>query len=139
MLSKFSRFLTIAALTTLTCVIAHPSSAHHPPSQNEKSEMSEEVEMVNIPLSVDRLFNQAFWEHSGDFFEQSSIGGQLNTILGWRRFPEGSYPENNITQDALLLYAIMDDYFRQLKQREPTIRTRDLANPFDTSLRESLQ
>lgn len=137
MLSKFSRFLTIAALTTLTCVIAHPSSAHHPPTENDKSKMSEEVEIINSPLSVDRLINEAFWENSGDFFRQASMEGQMNVIFGWERFPQGSYPENNITQDGLLLYAIMDDYFRQLREKEPTIRTRDLANPFDTSLREN--
>lgn len=67
------------------------------------------------------------------------MGGQLNTIFGWRKFPQGSYPENNITEDGLLLYAILSDYFRQLQEREPIIRTRDLANPFDTSLRENPQ
>ena len=132
MLSKFSRFLTIAALTTLTCVIAHPSSA-----QMNNSDVSQEGDEVNLPLSVDRLINEAFWEHSGDFFRQASMEGQMNVIFGWERFPQGSYPENNITEDGLLLYAIMDDYFRQLREKEPTIRTRDLANPFDTSLREN--
>jgi len=132
MLSKFSRFLTIAALTTLTCVIAHPSSA-----QTDNSDMTEEVEIVTSPLSVDRLVNEAFWENSGDFFRQASMEGQMNVIFGWERFPQGSYPENNITQDGLLLYAIMDDYFRQLREREPMIRTRDLPNPFDTSVREN--
>ncbi|AFZ52194.1 hypothetical protein WEU38_00175 [Cyanobacterium aponinum AL20118] len=134
MLSKFSRFLTIAALTTLTCVITHPSSA-----QPETSEMGEEIEIVTVPLTINQLVNEAFWENSGDFFEQASMGGQLNTIFGWRKFPQGSYPENNITEDGLLLYAILSDYFRQLQEREPIIRTRDLANPFDTSLRENPQ
>lgn len=130
MLSKFSRFLTIATITTLTCVIAHPSSA-----QMNNSEPSGEVEAINPPMTVDRLVNQTFWANSGDFFEQASIPGQMNTMFGWRRFPQGSFPENNITEDGLLLSAILHDYFRQLQQREPNIRTRDLANPFDTSLR----
>jgi len=137
MLSKFSRFLTIATLTTLTCVITHPSSAHHPIKDTNNSDMSGEIEIITSPLSVDRLVNEAFWENSGDFFRQASMGGQMNTIFGWERFPQGSYPENNITQDGLLLYAIMDDYFRQIREKEPTIRTKDLANPFNTSLREN--
>ncbi len=132
MLSRLSHFLTIATLTTLTCIIAHPSSA-----QMNNSDVSKDVEEVNLPLSVDRLVNEAFWENSGDFFRQASMEGQMNVIFGWERFPQGSYPENNITEDGLLLYAIMDDYFRQLREKEPTIRTRDLANPFDTSLREN--
>lgn len=69
MLSKFSRFLTIAALTTLTCVITHPSSA-----QPETSEMGEEIEIVTVPLTINQLVNEAFWENSGDFFRTSQYG-----------------------------------------------------------------
>ncbi|BAQ66528.1 hypothetical protein GM3709_3293 [Geminocystis sp. NIES-3709] len=84
------------------------------------------------------LVNQAFFTHSGTFFEDSSIAGQLNLILGFRSFPMGSFPENNVASDALLVNAIVVDYFRQLKEKDPTIRTYDLPNPFDTSLKEGL-
>lgn len=131
MLSKFSRFLTFATITTLTCVIAHPSSA-----QVENSPQKEEMEIVNPRLNVDRLIDQAFWQNSGDFFEQATILGQMNTIFGWRSFPQGSFPENNNTKDTLLTTTIVQDYFYQLSQREPTIRTKDFPNPFNTSLRK---
>ncbi|BAQ62097.1 hypothetical protein GM3708_2503 [Geminocystis sp. NIES-3708] len=133
MLSKISRFVAIATLTTLTCVITHPSEAQ--PVNSEQSSTMDIVES-NTPINMNQLVNQAFSEHSGNFFEQASIGGQLNTIFGWRNFPQGSFPENNITRDGLLLNAILSDYFKQLQEKEPTIRTRDIPNPFNSSVGE---
>ncbi|WP_017293712.1 hypothetical protein [Geminocystis herdmanii] len=132
MLSKISRFVAIATLTTLTCVITNPTSAK--PVDSSKSPEVETVEYR--PMNMSRLVNEAFSTHSGNFFEGASLAGQIDTILGMRSFPQGSFPENNITNDALLLNVIMYDYFRQLKEGDPTIRTEDLPNPFDTSLRE---
>ncbi|MGI0482814.1 hypothetical protein ACN4EE_18765 [Geminocystis sp. CENA526] len=151
MLSKISRFVAIATLTTLTCVIAHPSSAQSVDSTPETPEMAT-VEAK--PFNVSRLVNEAFATNSGTFFEDASMAGQLETIFGWRstwqygqpannragwrRFPQGSFPENNITADALLLNAIIYDYFRQMKEDDPIIRTQDLPNPFNTSLKETM-
>jgi hypothetical protein len=132
MLSKFSRFLTIATLTTLTCIITHPSEAK--PVQDNSSKV--DIVEVSSPLSVNELVNQAFSENSGTFYEQATIDGALNTILGWRTFPEGSYPENNVARDGLLLSTIMSDYFKQLQKEDPIFRTKDLNNPFDSSLNE---
>lgn len=140
MLSKISHFVAIATLTTLTCVITHPSQAQTPDSESSPTE--EIVE--NRVLNMNELINRAFFQNSGDFFEQASMSGQLNTIFGWRDFPagdsrigdfpQGSFPENNITRDALLLNAILADYFKQSQEREPTIRTKDLPSPFSCSV-----
>lgn len=134
MLSKISHFVAIATLTTLTCVITNPTSA-----QTVDSSQSPEVETIEYrPMSMNKLINQAFSTHSGTFFDSASLGGQINTILGMRSFPQGSFPENNVTNDGLLLNAIMYDYFRQLQEDDPTIRTEDLPSPFGTSLREMM-
>lgn len=134
MLSKISRFVAIATLTTLTCVITNPTSAK--PVDSSKSAEVQNIE--SRPISLGRLVNNAFSFHSGTFFEDASIAGQIDTILGMRSFPQGSFPENNITNDGLLLNAIIYDYFRQLKEGDPTLRTQDLPNPFGTSLRETM-
>ncbi len=63
--------------------------------------------------------------------------GFLNTMFGWKSFPQGSYPENQITEDSLMMYTILTDYYKQLSETNPTIRTRDLANPFDTSVNQN--
>jgi hypothetical protein len=134
MLSKFSHFMAIATLTTLTCIIANPSEA-----QTVNSDQSTTIEVVeeSTPLNMNELVNLAFSENSGNFFQQADLSGQLNTIFGWRNFPQGSFPENNITRDGLLLNAILADYFKQLQQENPPIRTRDIPNPFDSSVGET--
>lgn len=133
MFPKFSRFCTIAALTTLTCVIAHPSSAN-----TETSILAQETttEMVkeNPFLTTDELIKESFNYHTGDFFEQSSIANDFNFIFGWRTGPKGSYPENSIARDGLLLNVIITDYFKQLTQGTPSVRTRDVENPFNQSI-----
>ena len=130
MLSKLSRFLTIATLTTLTCVITHPADA-----QPSNTDVNTDMETVST-LNLDELINEAFWEHSGDFFESSRPAGQLNTIFGWNNGPLGAFPENDINRDAMLIYAILGDYYKKLQEREPSIRTRDLENPFNASVRD---
>ena len=131
MLSKLSRFLTIATLTTLTCVITHPANA-----DNHDADMMTPTSALEY--NVEETFTRAF-RRDGDFFESTRPGRYFNdTMFGLRRWFLGSYPENEMARDALLVYAIMDDYFKQLQEDNPTIRTRDLANPFDLSLRDDL-
>lgn len=134
MLSKFSRLMAIATLTTLTCIITNPSEAQ--PVNSDQSTTIEVVEDTTF-LNMNELVNRAFSQNSGDFFQQADLSGQLNTIFGWRNFPQGSFPENNITRDGLLLNAILADYFKQLQQENPTMRTRDIPNPFDSSVGET--
>jgi hypothetical protein len=90
------------------------------------------VNFSNIP----GLFNRAVNTNTGRFYDYTSILGQLNTLFGWRTFPEGSYFDNMITRDAkvteTLYYSVM-----QAQQAGPLIRTADLPNPFDTSLMEN--
>ncbi len=138
MLLKFSRYLAIAALTTLTCVMTNQAQAQEQnPNLLAPTSLSIDVIRPGSPLSLPELMNQAFWENSGDFFEQASALGQLNFIFGWGDFPEGSYAENSVARDSLLMYVIVSDYFKQLQRREPTIRTKDLTNPFDTSVQQN--
>ena len=131
MLSKLSRFLTIATLTTLTCVITHPANA-----DNHDADMV--TPTSTLEYNVEETFTRAFFR-DGDFFEATRPGRFFNdNMFGLRRWFLGSYPENEIARDGLLMYAVMNDYFQQLKEDNPTIRTRDLDNPFDLSLRDDL-
>ena len=138
MLLKFSRFLAIASLISLTCALVKPAKAQ----VNNDNVVTIPPLNINVvrpgpTLSLEELANEAFSHHTRDIFEQSDILGQFNFLFGWSDAPEGSYTENDIMRDSHLLYVIYDDYFRQLNQREPTMRTRDINNPFNTSVRQS--
>ncbi|AFY79349.1 putative S-layer protein [Pleurocapsa sp. PCC 7327] len=87
--------------------------------------------------ALSETFNRAFSHNSGDFFEGTDPLGQLNNELGIIPFQvPASFPENQITRDAELLEALYKDTLQQ-QSSLPRIRTRDLPNPFNTSLREN--
>ena len=86
------------------------------------------------PTNLSDVFNRAFFNDSGDFYDAITIGSQLNLLFGFKSFPEGSYPENEIADDAQLLNYLLQDALEQQVQSAPPLRTPDLENPFDTSL-----
>lgn len=144
MFPKISRFVTIAALTTLTCVIAHPPDAtasemefmaQNSYQNRSDSTRMEVVERDATPLTTPELVERAFHYHSGDFYQKSSITGFLDTMLGLRHGMEGSFPENSIARDGFLLNVIISDYFKQLQEGSPAVRTRDMDSPFRDSIR----
>ncbi|MGH2414708.1 MAG: iron uptake porin, partial [Microcystaceae cyanobacterium] len=87
--------------------------------------------------SLADVFNRAFFNSTGQFFDQVNLSGQFNAMFGWRSFPQGSFRENQITDDAETLSVLMRDVLKQQSNGTPPLRTRDLANPFDTSLRDN--
>lgn len=82
------------------------------------------------------LFNRAFYNETGRYYDMATISGQLNTLFGWRTFPEGSYMDNMMNREGKLVETLFYDVM-QAQQAGPLIRTADLENPFDTSLLEN--
>ena len=89
-----------------------------------------------IAESIDQTFNRAFFHNGESTLESWGVLGQLNFIFGWYEF-EGSYLENQLYRDAELLNIVHQDAMKQQNQSNPIIRTRDLNNPFDTSVQEN--
>jgi hypothetical protein len=87
--------------------------------------------------SLHNVFTRASYNATGRFFEIMDLSGQANQIFGWRTFP-GSFYDNQITSDGLTVETVFHDALRQ-QMTGPRIVTRDLLNPFDTSLRENPQ
>ncbi|MEG3436177.1 hypothetical protein V0288_03520 [Pannus brasiliensis CCIBt3594] len=82
------------------------------------------------------LFNRAFYNETGRFYDMATISGQLNTLFGWRTFPEGSYMDNMIDREGKLVETLYYEVM-QAQQAGRLVRTADLENPFDTSLLEN--
>ena len=140
MLNKISRLITVLGLTTIAISFNTKANAQEISNQliaQTPPPVAVDVVRPTSPINLKELMNKAFWENSGDFFEQATIDNQLNFFMGWRNFPEGSCPENSIARDGLLINIIVEDYFKQLVEREPTIRTRDIENPFNTSVQQN--
>ncbi len=107
--TKLSAVLVIAAITSLFSIEA-------------KAEMK--------PL--DRAFEDAYFKKGKNAFMQSSILGQANSIFGFTGFAD-----QHISADGK---AVDNIYERGMKAQSATgmpMVTRDLANPYDTSLGET--
>jgi hypothetical protein len=77
-------------------------------------------------------FEEAYFTKSGDAFESDDWSRQLNTIFGFNRFPE-----LQIATEGELVNTIYHDGLKQQAGSAALIRTRDLNNPFNTSLGEN--
>ncbi|MBN3873394.1 MAG: hypothetical protein V7L00_17620 [Nostoc sp.] len=80
------------------------------------------------------LFEQAFFSHDRNFYENASLKRQLDSFLGSGSGFGGSFPENEIAHDAELVNTLYHDVLTQQVGNDPYIRTPDLPNPYDTSL-----
>ena len=82
--------------------------------------------------SLNDTFKEAYFEHTGNNFQNSSFVGVLNTIVGFKGFPE-----NQISADGKLIDRVYEDALKQQSRAVSPIYTRDLTNPYSTSLQEN--
>ncbi len=107
--TKLSKILVIATIASLLSLEA-------------------KAEMKSLP----EAFKDAYFKKGKNAFEQSSIVGQLDTAFGFTGFPE-----QHISADG---EAVDNVYQAGLKQQSATgmrMMTRDLENPYNTSLKEN--
>lgn len=82
---------------------------------------------VNERPAVWQAFENAFYQRSGNFFQNRDIPGNVTWITG-------PFPENNIAGDGRAVHRVYRDAMTQQALSDPIIRTADVTNPFDTSL-----
>ena len=107
--TKLSRVLVIATVASLFAIEA-------------KAEMQ--------PLR--EAFKDAYYTKGKNAFKQSNIFGQINTIVGFTGFPEQHISSDGKAIDNLY----QESLAAQTSSTEPVV-TRDLDNPYNTSLREN--
>lgn len=107
--TKLSRILILATVASLFALEA-------------------QAEMEPLP----EQFENAYFKKGKNAFRQSSILGQLNTIIGI-----SGYPEQNIEADAEAVDEVYRAGLEQQSESGMKMMTRDLENPYDTSLIEN--
>jgi hypothetical protein len=115
--TKLSKILVIATIASLFSVKAMAET---------KNSQSMET------ISLDRAFQDAYFKGGKNAFQQSNIFGQINTILGLTGFPE-----QHISKDSQAVYQVYQDGTKQQAATGKRIMTRDLVNPYNTSLMEN--
>ncbi|MGK7892520.1 MAG: serine/threonine protein kinase [Xenococcus sp. (in: cyanobacteria)] len=83
-------------------------------------------------VRLNQVFVDAFFLHSGTAFRNDGYVDQLNHIFGFNRFSD-----IQISKDGELVNFIYEDGLKQQAGIGNPVKTRDLANPFTTSLQEN--
>lgn len=79
--------------------------------------------------TIPEVFDKAFFDHSDNYFQNTSSWGQVQLIFGL------GFPENEIAHDGKTIHLIYQDVLAQQTQIDPILRTLDIKSPFDSSLR----
>ncbi|MFP4104278.1 hypothetical protein [Coleofasciculus sp.] len=99
-------------------------------AQTEPSDF-EPIRLETIPGT----FERAFFNESGTFYENRSIDRQIEYIIGPGGIGGAAFPDLELERDAELINILYEDMLNQQFASDPVIRTPDLPNPFDTSVR----
>jgi hypothetical protein len=83
------------------------------------------------PTLADRL-EQEYFTSDPDFYQNRTWGRQFDWLLGTNGFPE-----NEIHRDAQRTNQLYRSALAQQGSSDPVIRTRDLPNPYRSSILES--
>ncbi|WP_019507299.1 hypothetical protein [Pleurocapsa sp. PCC 7319] len=108
-LTKLSKILVVSTLASLFSL----------PAQAEMMPLHE-------------AFEDAYFTKGKNAFKQSSIWGQFNTIFGFTGFPE-----QHISSDGKAVDRVYQEGMMQQAATGMRMYTRDLENPYDTSLKEN--
>jgi|GEM_PF-1720913 len=110
----------IAATLALVATVALGQSTHAQTVNSQRTNLNE------IPTLQD-AFEDTFYGEIGDFYRNSDILGDLRDLVG-------PFPENSIVRDADAFHDLYREALLIQTTSDPTVRTADLVNPFDTSL-----
>ena len=117
---KFTKLSSIFFLTTFVSL--------YPLKLWAQTAMENETSQITLK----QAFSDAFFRHSGTAFRNDGYIDQLNHIFGFNGFPE-----MQISRDGELVDFIYEDGLKQQGQTGGPMKTRDLTNPFTTSLQEN--
>ena len=84
------------------------------------------------PVSVEEAFENAYFDNAGNSYQKSGFLGQLNTILGFQGFPD-----RQISADGKSVDRVYHNALESQSQVGSPILTRDLNNPYNSSLIEN--
>lgn len=87
---------------------------------------------TNDGIPVKDVFENAYYKNAGNAFQKSSIFGQINTIFGFQKFSD-----QQINADGKALDEAFIKFSAKQNQFGSPVKTRDLPNPYSTSLKEN--
>ena len=117
---KFTKLSSILFLTTIISLC--------PLKLRAQTTTEDEVDQVTLQ----QAFQNSFFERSGNTFRNDGFVDQLNHIFGFNQFYE-----LQISKDGESVDLLYQDGLKQQSEVGAPMKTRDLENPFTTSLQEN--
>lgn len=90
------------------------------------------IRIETLPEAIER----AFFTDSGDIYRNRSIPRQVQYMFGPGLPGRATFPDLEIERDSQRLNRIYKDALQQQASSDPIMRTPDLPNPFNTTLRQ---
>ncbi|MGC1394513.1 MAG: hypothetical protein WA828_09570 [Coleofasciculaceae cyanobacterium] len=90
------------------------------------------IRVETIPEAI----NRSFYQESGDIYRNSSIQRQIGWLIGPGLPGRAGFPDLQIERDARRVNILYRDALEQQVSSGPIIRTPDLPNPFNSTLRQ---
>lgn len=105
-------------------VIIVAATGFHPPA----------IAQTKANETLGDAFERTYFNNDPNFFQNRSFKRQLNWMFGINGFPD-----NEINRDAAQIHDLWQTTLIQQTASDPVIRTRDLPNPYNTSILSSPQ
>ncbi len=122
---RLTKLLSAFVLATASSLLASAAMAEPDPSRYEPIRL----------VPVNEAFNRAFFRESGDYYYSRTIPSQIQYIIGPGLPGRATFPDLVLERDAERINELYNDVLDQQVSSDPVIRTPDLANPFNASLR----
>ena len=110
---KFTKFSSILLITAISSLFAFEAKAEE-------------------PLSLADTFEEAYFQNTGNAYDRASIWGQIKSITGVTGFSD-----QQITADSKLIDTVYKDAMKAQSEVGAPLKTRDLQNPYTTSIFEN--
>lgn len=121
-ITRFGLSCLVGASAVMAAVISFSSGA----VAQETTAPTTATQESTLP-SIAEEFEDTFFTFDENFFRNRRFPRNLTWIFG-------PYPENEIAGDGRVTNRLYNELLKQQTQSDPTIRTADLPNPYDSSL-----
>jgi len=91
---------------------------------------------TGVPNNIPDQLDQVQFSSDRDFFRNRSLPRQISTFFGPGILIRNSFPDNEIARDGRAIYQFYQDLLARQMSSRPVIRTPDLPNQFNQSIRE---
>lgn len=123
--------LNVKKLVSVLAVLAAVAGVN----SQAKAQSTADAQFQRPQTTADR-FQELFYSNDKPFFENRSIIRQLDTIFGIGSF-KNSFVENEIHADTQAIHEFYVEALANQVSSDPVVRTRDLPNPYETSILQS--